>query len=234
MSKSEINTLIPALKEPARPGSSSCRSRRSSTEPSVMRTLHRSRGRVRRAAAAWARSRPTTGSAYPFHCTAIADGTRTIAVGRRASSSTWCPARSGAARRARSAQSAEHPTVAGGGPGAPWPGASASSGARPCRAALAVGAVARRALGQGEVARGVDERHVGERLGEVPEHALRDRVVLLGDQADVVGEPEQAVEELARLVEAPHAGTGCRRARTSRARNTPSPGGSPSTPSSES
>ena len=67
-----------------------------------------------------------------------------------------------------------------------------------------------------EVVRAVHQRHVGERLREVAEHALRRRVVLLGEQPDVVGEPEQALEQRARLVDRARACTGCRRARTSR------------------
>ena len=50
--------------------------------------------------------------------------------------------------------------------------------------------------------RGVDQREVGERLREVAELAAGDRVVLLGQQADVVAQAEQALEELARLGDA--------------------------------
>ena len=48
--------------------------------------------------------------------------------------------------------------------------------------------------------RGADEREVGERLREVAELAAGDRVVFLGEQADVVAEVEQPLEQLARLV----------------------------------
>ena len=45
-----------------------------------------------------------------------------------------------------------------------------------------------------------DERQVRERLREVAEHPARDRVVLLGDQAEVVAQAEEPREERARLV----------------------------------
>src|SRR5438477_11924872 len=54
-----------------------------------------------------------------------------------------------------------------------------------------------------QVHRCVDERDVREGLREVAEVAARARVVLLGKQADVVGEAAKALEELARLVAAP-------------------------------
>src|SRR5689334_18947579 len=51
-----------------------------------------------------------------------------------------------------------------------------------------------------DVQRRVREREVRERLREVPELPLRLRVVLLGQQADVVRKADQAVEERMRLV----------------------------------
>lgn len=39
-----------------------------------------------------------------------------------------------------------------------------------------------------------------ERLGEVSELPLRVRVVLLGEQPDVVREPDESIEERVRLV----------------------------------
>jgi hypothetical protein len=45
----------------------------------------------------------------------------------------------------------------------------------------------------------VHEREMGERLREVAEHAAVHRVVLLRDQAEVVPQREQAVEQGARL-----------------------------------
>src|SRR4029077_18252158 len=45
-----------------------------------------------------------------------------------------------------------------------------------------------------------DERQVREGLREVPELPLRDRVVLLGQQADVVAQVEQPLEQLPRLL----------------------------------
>jgi hypothetical protein len=50
------------------------------------------------------------------------------------------------------------------------------------------------------VERRVHEREVRERLREVPELTARDGVVLLGEQADVVREPDQTFEELVRVV----------------------------------
>src|SRR5919201_5497043 len=49
--------------------------------------------------------------------------------------------------------------------------------------------------------RGVDEREMGQRLREVAEQTAGARVVLLGEQADVVAQIEQPLEQLARLVE---------------------------------
>src|SRR5918992_499270 len=57
-------------------------------------------------------------------------------------------------------------------------------------------------LALAQVERGVDERHVRKRLREVAEQAPRDRVVFLGEEANVVGEAEQPLEELVRLVPA--------------------------------
>jgi hypothetical protein len=50
--------------------------------------------------------------------------------------------------------------------------------------------------------RGDDERHVAEGLREVPQLALPARVVLLGEQAQVVPEREQPLEPRARLLDA--------------------------------
>src|SRR5215204_284438 len=57
-----------------------------------------------------------------------------------------------------------------------------------------------------EVQGGHDQRHVAERLREVAELAPQARVVLLGEQADVVAEREQTLEERSRL--RPAAGEG--------------------------
>ena len=46
----------------------------------------------------------------------------------------------------------------------------------------------------GEVRRSVDDRGVGEGLGEIPELPLGNRVVFLGEQAKIVSEREQALE----------------------------------------
>src|SRR5439155_8463399 len=62
--------------------------------------------------------------------------------------------------------------------------------------------VLRRALGPRQVQRGVDERDVGERLGEVAQQAPRSAIVLFREQPDVVGEPDQPLEESAGLLAA--------------------------------
>src|SRR4029079_9084328 len=54
----------------------------------------------------------------------------------------------------------------------------------------AVGAVSRGALDARKVERGVDERYVRERLRKVAELASHARVVLLGEEPDVVAELE--------------------------------------------
>src|SRR5919106_3739771 len=56
-----------------------------------------------------------------------------------------------------------------------------------------------RAPGPGQVARGVDETDVRERLREIAEQPARARVVLLGQPADVVADSQDALENLARL-----------------------------------
>ena len=54
-----------------------------------------------------------------------------------------------------------------------------------------------------EVVGGVDEGDVGERLRKVADLPPRARVVLLGEQADVVAQREQPLEQRPRLVVAP-------------------------------
>src|SRR5713226_10349981 len=49
--------------------------------------------------------------------------------------------------------------------------------------------------------RGIDERKMCERLREVAELPVRDRVVLLGEQTDVAAQVEQPLEQLARLLD---------------------------------
>src|SRR5580698_4102369 len=51
-----------------------------------------------------------------------------------------------------------------------------------------------------EVEGGVDHRDVGKSLGEVADEAFELDVVLLGEQAEVVAQGEQAIEEAARVV----------------------------------
>src|SRR4051794_26244114 len=55
----------------------------------------------------------------------------------------------------------------------------------------------------GEVPRGVDQADVGERLGEVPELAVGLAVILLGEQADVVANGQEAVVDLPGRVATP-------------------------------
>ncbi len=63
-----------------------------------------------------------------------------------------------------------------------------------------VGGVRRHRLLVGEQGRGVDERDMGERLGEVPHLPLSHMVVLLCEEAEVVPEGQQPFEHRARIV----------------------------------
>src|SRR5207248_7027097 len=65
------------------------------------------------------------------------------------------------------------------------------------------GPVLRRSVGAREIARGVDQRHVGEGLRKIPEEPSMRRIVLLGEQPDVVAERDEPLEDLARLRAAP-------------------------------
>src|SRR5688572_23152969 len=96
---------------------------------------------------------------------------------------------------------------------APRPAPAAAEGSRVSRAAraaiparalgrLVLGALLGRLGGGAEVQRGVDQRNVGEGLRKVAEETPGDRIVLLGKQADVVGEAEEALEQRARFVHA--------------------------------
>ena len=51
--------------------------------------------------------------------------------------------------------------------------------------------------------RGVNNRGVGEGLWEIPELPLGNRVVFLGEQAKIVSEPEQALEQRDRIIAPP-------------------------------
>ena len=61
--------------------------------------------------------------------------------------------------------------------------------------------------GVGEVEGSADQREVAERLGEVAGHPALAGVVLLGEQTDVVDQPDQPVEERVRVVEAAGGGS---------------------------
>ena len=65
-------------------------------------------------------------------------------------------------------------------------------------------AVRGRASGLREIAGGVDQRDVRQRLREIAEHHAVDRIVFLGEQADVVAQPEQMGEALLRFAPAAH------------------------------
>ena len=56
-------------------------------------------------------------------------------------------------------------------------------------------------LGASEIECGVHERDVRECLGEVAQLALRARIVLLGQETDVVSQVEEVLEETARVGE---------------------------------
>src|SRR6478672_4273957 len=70
----------------------------------------------------------------------------------------------------------------------------------PGRSRMRVAPVHRRRQMRQHVERRRDEREVGERLREVPEQALLLRVVLLGEEADVVREADQPLEQHMRIV----------------------------------
>src|SRR3954453_23785752 len=59
-----------------------------------------------------------------------------------------------------------------------------------------LGALLERLLFLPEVQGGVDEGHVGEGLREVAEEATRRGIVFLGEQAHIVGEAMQPLEQL--------------------------------------
>src|SRR3954447_1824590 len=71
---------------------------------------------------------------------------------------------------------------------------------QPVRSKMRVPPVHRRRQMREHVERGRDEREVRERLWEVPEQAVLLRVVLLGEEADVVCEADQLLEQRMRLV----------------------------------
>src|SRR5688500_16749594 len=51
-----------------------------------------------------------------------------------------------------------------------------------------------------QVERGIHQRHVGERLREVADLPPQTGIVLLGEEADVVAQREQPLEQRARVV----------------------------------
>ncbi len=89
----------------------------------------------------------------------------------------------------------------------------------------AVGSAEALALAEGEG--GVYECEVAEGLGEVAELAVADGVVFLGEQADVVAQIEEPLEQLAGLILRP-ALASTSASQNEQARKTPSPPGSAS------
>jgi hypothetical protein len=60
--------------------------------------------------------------------------------------------------------------------------------------------VFRRAARAAQVACGIDEAHVRERLRKIAQHAVRTRIVFLGEQANVVSKAQQVFEQFARFI----------------------------------
>jgi UDP-N-acetyl-D-mannosaminuronic acid transferase (WecB/TagA/CpsF family) len=60
-------------------------------------------------------------------------------------------------------------------------------------------AMRRRSMFARQVMRRVNQSHVSERLREVAELSFKARIVLLGEQPDIVAELEQTLENSARL-----------------------------------
>src|SRR5687768_1007111 len=58
----------------------------------------------------------------------------------------------------------------------------------------------RRLLYMRQIERGRDEREMRERLRKISEHALLRRVVLFGEQPDVVAERKQSIDQLFRFL----------------------------------
>src|SRR5689334_10663781 len=56
--------------------------------------------------------------------------------------------------------------------------------------------------GAREIDRGIDQGHVREGLGEVPQEPPPSRIVLFGEQPDVVGQAAEALEEGTRFLDA--------------------------------
>jgi hypothetical protein len=52
----------------------------------------------------------------------------------------------------------------------------------------------------GQIERRVDQRHVREGLGKVAEKPARGRIVLLGEETNVVAQAEKPLEEVTGLV----------------------------------
>src|SRR5258708_32096188 len=73
----------------------------------------------------------------------------------------------------------------------------------PGACSAARGTLFSRPLGSRQVEGGVDERDVREGLREVPELPSETRVILLRQEADIVAQCQQALEQFPRLGDAP-------------------------------
>src|SRR5690242_527079 len=68
------------------------------------------------------------------------------------------------------------------------------------RAALFGGLLAARGLHTPEVERGIDERDVREGLREISDLSFDARIVLLGEQSDIIAQCEKVLEHPARVL----------------------------------
>src|SRR5208282_5563205 len=69
--------------------------------------------------------------------------------------------------------------------------------------ALSYRAVQRGLLLRPQIVRGVDQAHVSECLRKISNHPLEVRIIFLGEQSQVVGYPDQALEDQPRFVGPP-------------------------------
>ena len=177
VAKTEINTLIPALKERARPASSRSPSPRSCTDG---RPARPGRG-FRHGPQGWAASRPTTATGSGSTAPDSATPAETSRSGPRCGSGS-CPATWASGR----------PTRCG-----PQPDRAGVAATMPLRLRAGLTVPVR-------FAAGVHQRHMAHGLREVPEQPPGVGLVLLGQQSDVVAQPDEPLEQRPRVVEAAH------------------------------
>ena len=91
-----------------------------------------------------------------------------------------------------------------------------ASGKRLPRLRVSPAAMLRGSARPRQIARGVDERHVRERLRKVAQHPPSLRIVFFGEQSHVVAQRQQTLEQLFRLGRAVRRAPAHRPARTSR------------------